>query len=114
VDEQHNALQAIDTALGQRGFKRDWSQTAHDPHALTLAQALIERSAPSPPQTCHRVCGTFKRLFGLIIDRILKAVAENPKTDSEIVTLAGRFLHRELRVSGLERWPELYDLIGSR
>jgi molybdopterin/thiamine biosynthesis adenylyltransferase len=30
VDEQE-ALQAIDTALRQRGFKRDWSRTAH-PH----------------------------------------------------------------------------------
>jgi hypothetical protein len=122
----------------------------NDPRALTLAQALIERSAPLPPQTCHRVCGTFKRLFGLIVERMdrhatdrllsevprlhrrlgrmivegvaraaeeglaakLKAVAENPKTDPEIVTLAGRFLHRELRVNGLERWPELYDLVS--
>ena len=44
----------------------------------------------------------------------LKAIAENPKTDPEIVTLAGRFLHRELRVSGLERWPELYELVAVR
>jgi len=123
-----------------------------DPRALTLAKALIDRSAPLSPQTCHRVCGTFKRLFGLIVERMdreatdqllsevpglhrrlgrmimegvaraggeglaarLKAIAENPKTDPEIVTLAGRFLHRELRVSGLERWPELYDLVASR
>jgi hypothetical protein len=123
-----------------------------DPRAPTLATALIERSAPLPPQTCHRVCGTFKRLFGLIVERMdkqmmdqllakvpdlhrrlgrmivegvartggeglaakLKAIAENPKTDPEIVTLAGRFLHRELRVSGLERWPELYELVAVR
>jgi hypothetical protein len=123
-----------------------------DPRALTFAKALIDRSAPLSPQTCHRVCGTFKRLFGLIVERMdqeendqllskvpglhrrlgrmivegaaraggeglaarLKAIAENPKTDPEIVTLAGRFLHRELRVSGLERWPELYDLVASR
>ena len=42
----------------------------------------------------------------------LKAIAENPNTKAEIVTLAGRFLRRELRVSGLERWPELYELVG--
>jgi hypothetical protein len=124
----------------------------NDPRALALARALIERSAPLPPQTCHRVCGTFKRLFGLIVERMdrratdrllsdvprlhrrlgrmivegvaraggeglaakLKAIAENPQTDPEIVTLAGRFLHRELRTGGIERWSELYELLGSR
>lgn len=124
----------------------------NDPRAPSLVTALIERSAPLSPQTCHRVCGTFKRLFGLIVERMdkqmmdqllakvpdlhrrlgrmivegvartggeglaakLKAIAENPKTDPEIVTLAGRFLHRELRVSGLERWPELYELVAVR
>jgi hypothetical protein len=123
----------------------------HDPRATTLARALIERSAPLTTQTCHRVCGTFKRLFGLIVERMdrettdrlladvphlhrrlarmvvegvaragvdglaakLKAIAEHPKTDPEIVTLAGRFLHRELRVSGLEQWPELYELVAT-
>ncbi|MGE0851991.1 MAG: NACHT domain-containing NTPase [Hyphomicrobiaceae bacterium] len=120
-----------------------------DPRAPALARVLVDRSAPLSPQTCYRVCGTFKRLFGLIVERMdrgtrdellsrvpllhkrlgrmilegvarsggrgmaaqLKAIAENPKTDPEIVTLAGRFLHRELRVGGLERWPELYQLL---
>jgi len=124
----------------------------NDPRALTLAEALIERTASLPPQTCHRVCGTFKRLFGLIVERMdrreidrllsdvprlhrrlgrmivegvaracgeglaakLKAIAENPQTDPEIVTLAGRFLYRELRTGGIERWSELYELVGSR
>jgi len=122
----------------------------NDPRTPELAKALIARSAPLSPQTCYRVCGTFKRLFGLIVERMdrkskdellskvpllhkrlgrmivegvarsggeglaakLKTIAENPVTAPEIITLAGRFLHRELRVGGLERWPELYDLVA--
>src|SRR4029077_2661371 len=117
-----------------------------------LAKALVERSAPLRTQTCHRVCGTFKRLFGLIVERMdsrtkdqllskvpqlhrrlgrmivegvaragneglaakLKAIEENPKTDPEIVTLAGRFLVRERRMSGIEQWPELFKLAAAR
>lgn len=44
----------------------------------------------------------------------LKFIAENPATHPEIITLARRFLRRELRVSGLERWPELYKLVVDR
>jgi hypothetical protein len=33
-----------------------------DPRTPTLAKALIDRSAPLTTQTCHGVCGTFKRL----------------------------------------------------
>ena len=121
---------------------------AHDSRMVALAETLVDRSAPLSQQTCHRVCGTFKRLFRLIVERMdqtarhqllskvpglhrrlgrmivegvaragaenlavkLKAIAEDPKSDQEIVALAGRFLHRELRVSGLKRWPELYEL----
>jgi hypothetical protein len=120
------------------------------PRVPNLAATLIERSEPLKSQTCHRICGTFKRLFGLIVQRMdnktidqlvakvpnlhkrlgrmivegvaraggkdvsakLKAIVENPKTDPEISTLAARFLHRELRASGLQRWPELYELIA--
>ena len=125
---------------------------ANDARALKLAEALIQRSAPLGLQTCHRVCGQFKRLFGLIVERMdcgardrllsgvprlnkhlgrmivegvagawieglsdkLKAIVEHAETDPEIVTLANRFLHRELRISGMERWPELYEIVGMR
>jgi hypothetical protein len=122
-----------------------------DPRLISLVKTLVDRSAPMSQQTCHRVCGTFKRLFGLIVERMddatrqqwlsrvpgldrrlgrmivegvaragtgdlaarLKAIAEDQKSDREIVALAGRFLHRELRVSGLKRWPELYELTAN-
>jgi hypothetical protein len=42
----------------------------NDSRALKLAEALIQRSAPLERQTCHRVCGQFKGLFGLIVERI--------------------------------------------
>lgn len=125
---------------------------ANDPRVVELAEHLIHRSAPLGRQTCHRVCGQFKRLFRLIVERMtersrdqflaqvphfnkylgrmiveavaategdgladkLKSIAENPHTDAEIVSLANRFLHRELRTSGLEKWPQLYALIGDR
>jgi hypothetical protein len=41
----------------------------------------------------------------------LQAITEDPKTHAEVRTLARRFLQRELRVSGLERWSELYGLL---
>lgn len=41
----------------------------------------------------------------------LQAIMENPDTAAEIVTLSGRFLQRELRVGGLDKWPELYSRI---
>jgi len=124
---------------------------ARHPRVPELAVALVERSRPQSPQTCHRICGTFKRLFGLIVEQMdertidqlllivpdvhrrlgrmivegvarvgaanlspkLKAIVENPRTDPEISTLAARFLHRELRTSGLQRWPELYALVAA-
>jgi hypothetical protein len=43
----------------------------------------------------------------------LQAIMEDPETAPEIVTLTGRFLQRELRVSGLDKWPELYSLIAA-
>jgi hypothetical protein len=126
--------------------------SGNDPRVVKLAEALIQRSAPLGLQTCHRVCGQFKRLFGLIVERMdksmtdrllaqvphlnrhlgriivegvaatqgeglaqkLKSIAENPQTHAEIVSLANRFLHRELRTSGLEKWPELYRLLDDR
>ena len=53
----------------------------------------------------------------LSVAQLRFAAAASPselRGDLEIVTLAGRFHHRELRVGGLERWPELYELVGSR
>jgi hypothetical protein len=44
----------------------------------------------------------------------LKTIAEDPATNPEIVNLAARFLRAESRASGLERWPELYELISGR
>jgi hypothetical protein len=41
----------------------------------------------------------------------LKAIAENPATHGEIVNLVSQFLRRELRVSGLERWTDLYTFV---
>lgn len=42
----------------------------------------------------------------------LKQLVENPETHGEIVALANRFLHRDLRAGGLEKWPDLYALVG--
>lgn len=123
---------------------------ARDPRVFGFAELLIDRSASLKTQTCRRICGTFRRLFGMIMQRMtpadrgrlldrvpglnrylarmivegiaisesvgladqLQKVVENPRTDPEIVTLAGRFIRRELRVSGLDRWPELYMLMN--
>jgi len=120
-----------------------------DPRTSEFAEMLIHRSELLPMQTCRKICGTFRRFFGMIMQRMrpadrerllarvpglnrylarmivegvavsetsslaeqLKPIVENPRTDPEIVTLAGRFIRRELRVSGLNRWPELYTLI---
>jgi transcriptional regulator with XRE-family HTH domain len=41
----------------------------------------------------------------------LGAIAENPATHGEIVNLVSQFRRRELRVSGLERWTDLYTLV---
>ena len=41
----------------------------------------------------------------------LQAIAGNPTSAADIITLA-QFLRRELRVSGLERWPELYEIVA--
>jgi DNA-binding XRE family transcriptional regulator len=119
-----------------------------DPRVMELAETLIRRSKFLPMQTCRRISGTFRRLFGMIMQRMnsgdrkrllsevpglnrylarmivegfavsesnlavqFQPIIENPQTTPEIVALASRFVRRELRASGLERWPELYELL---
>ena len=78
----------------------------------------------SVDQLVFKVPGLYRRLGRMVVEGVartggknlgakLKAIVENPKTDPEISTLAGRFLHRELRVMGLQRWPELYELVDN-
>lgn len=114
-----------------------------------LMDMLITKCDGLPMQTCRRVSGKFRRLFGQVVrymdpgvrDRLLrsspelnrclgrmiiegvtatgapalrtklKQIVEDRRSDPEIVGLATRLLRTESHVSGLEKWPELYELV---
>ncbi|HWQ87914.1 NACHT domain-containing protein [Brevundimonas sp.] len=41
----------------------------------------------------------------------LKVIAENPTVGADLISMTRRFIRREMRTSGLGRWPELYELV---
>lgn len=41
----------------------------------------------------------------------LKVTAENPTVGADLISMTRRFIRREMRTSGLGRWPELYELV---
>ena len=93
-------------------FRRQFALVSHRLNAKTV-QELLERV---PEMNCYVGRMVLQAVLSASTPRLadqFKRIAEHPRSDPEIVSLARRLMQAELRTGNLGRWPELYEILGS-